>query len=56
MYRTNINCTPASAFSGPMVVSMRYAVLDEGLLERVGAANHERHEILAPPIGAFSTE
>ncbi len=23
MYRTNINCTPASAFSGPMVVSMR---------------------------------
>ena len=23
MYRTNINCTPAGAFSGPMVVSMR---------------------------------
>lgn len=32
-------------------VAERYAVLDEGLLERIGAANHERHEILAPPFG-----
>ena len=31
----------------------RYTLLDQGLLERITAADHERHQILAPPFGGI---
>lgn len=48
MYRTNINCTPAGIFSGPMVVSMR--PVPDALVERAVAVTARYPAVHGAPV------